>query len=131
MKRKKMHALTTTKKMIRFHGKYITYFQAFQQIATKLLRKSLDWCITFTTHNSLYLFDFPFFHVVLLFFLLTSFSQPLDFTDEQILRLIGATGDQQIISREYINGEHHILTRNENGEHIITRIVTVCSLNLS
>lgn len=50
----------------------------------------------------------------------------LDFTDEQILRLIGATGDQQIISREYINGEHHILTRNENGEHIITRIVTVC-----
>lgn len=49
----------------------------------------------------------------------------LDFTDEQILRLIGATGDQQIISREYINGEHHILTRNENGEHIITRIVTV------
>lgn len=58
-----------------------------------------------------------------------SFSQPLDFTDEQILRLIGATGDQQIISREFINGEHHILTRNENGEHIITRIVTVCELD--
>lgn len=58
----------------------------------------------------------------------TSFSQPLDFTDEQILRLIGATGDQTIISREFINGEHHILTRNENGEHIITRIVTVCKL---
>lgn len=53
------------------------------------------------------------------------FVPKLDFTDEQILRLIGATGDQQIISREYINGEHHILTRNENGEHIITRIVTV------
>ncbi|XP_055323114.1 protein grainyhead isoform X2 [Sitodiplosis mosellana] len=52
------------------------------------------------------------------------FIPKLDFTDEQILRLIGATGDQQIISREYINGEHHILTRNENGEHIITRIVT-------
>lgn len=67
-----------------------------------------------------------------LYSLTTSFSQPqqfipkLDFTDEQILRLIEATGDQQIISREYINGEHHILTRNENGEHIITRIVTVC-----
>lgn len=59
---------------------------------------------------------------------ISSFSQPLDFTDEQILRLIGATGDQQIISREFINGEHHILTRNENGEHIITRIVTVCEL---
>lgn len=64
--------------------------------------------------------------------MILSYSQPhqfipkLDFTDEQILRLIGATGDQQIISREYINGEHHILTRNENGEHIITRIVTVC-----
>lgn len=53
------------------------------------------------------------------------FVPKLEFTDEQILRLIGATGDQQIISREYINGEHHILTRNENGEHIITRIVTV------
>ncbi|XP_031620365.1 protein grainyhead isoform X6 [Contarinia nasturtii] len=52
------------------------------------------------------------------------FIPKLEFTDEQILRLIGATGDQQIISREYINGEHHILTRNENGEHIITRIVT-------
>lgn len=68
----------------------------------------------------------------LFFSIKTSYSHPqnafmpkLDFTDEQILRLIGATGDQQIISREYINGEHHILTRNENGEHIITRIVTV------
>lgn len=54
-----------------------------------------------------------------------SFIPKLDFTDEQILRLIGATDDQQIISREYINGEHHILTRNANGEHIITRILTV------
>lgn len=46
-------------------------------------------------------------------------------SDEQILRLIGSNGEsQQIISREIINGEHHILTRNENGEHIITRIVT-------
>lgn len=53
-----------------------------------------------------------------------SFMPKIDFTDEQILRLIGATDNQQIISREYINGEHHILTRNENGEHIITRIVT-------
>lgn len=53
-----------------------------------------------------------------------SYIPKLDFTDEQILRLIGANGDQQIISREYINGEHHILTRNENGEHIITRILT-------
>lgn len=32
-------------------------------------------------------------------------------------------GNQQIISREIINGEHHIITRNENGETILTRIV--------
>lgn len=44
--------------------------------------------------------------------------------DEQILRLIGTNGEnQQIISREIINGEPHILTRTENGEHVLTRIV--------
>lgn len=48
----------------------------------------------------------------------------IPFCDDQILRLIGPNGEsQQIISREIINGEHHILTRNENGDHIITRIV--------
>lgn len=76
-------------------------------------------------------FDFVLFHL----FAEISFGQSqgfipkLDFTDEQILRLIGATGDQQIISREYINGEHHILTRNENGDHIITRILTVSPIH--
>lgn len=52
----------------------------------------------------------------------------LSMSDDQILRLIGPNGEsQQIISREIINGEHHILTRNENGEHIITRIVSADS----
>ncbi|XP_037043523.1 protein grainyhead isoform X4 [Bradysia coprophila] len=49
----------------------------------------------------------------------------LSVSDDHILRLVGPNGEsQQIISREIINGEHHILTRNENGEHIITRIVS-------
>lgn len=49
----------------------------------------------------------------------------LTVSDDQILRLVAPNGEtQQIISREIINGEHHILTRNENGEHIITRIVS-------
>lgn len=46
-------------------------------------------------------------------------------SDDHILRLVGPNGEsQQIISREIINGEHHILTRNENGDHTITRIVS-------
>lgn len=49
----------------------------------------------------------------------------LAISDDHILRLVGPNGEsQQIISREIINGEHHILTRNENGEHTITRIVS-------
>lgn len=48
----------------------------------------------------------------------------IPFCDDQTLRLIGPNGESQpIISREILNGEHHILTRNENGDHIITRIV--------
>lgn len=48
----------------------------------------------------------------------------IPFCEDQALRLIGPNGEsQQIISREILNGEHHILTRNENGDHIITRIV--------
>lgn len=46
------------------------------------------------------------------------------FCDDQTLRLVGPNGEsQEIISREILNGEHHILTRNENGDHIITRFV--------
>lgn len=49
----------------------------------------------------------------------------LAISDDHILRLVGPNGEsQQIISREIIDGEHHILTRNENGEHTITRIVS-------
>lgn len=51
--------------------------------------------------------------------------EKMGLTDEQILRLIGTNGEsQQIVSREIINGEPHILTRSESGEHILTRIVT-------
>ncbi|XP_050092496.1 protein grainyhead isoform X2 [Anopheles aquasalis] len=39
--------------------------------------------------------------------------------DSHIQRLLG---NQEIISREIINGEHHIITRNEHGETILTRI---------
>ncbi|XP_049293651.1 protein grainyhead-like isoform X1 [Anopheles funestus] len=39
--------------------------------------------------------------------------------DSHIQRLLG---NQEIISRDIINGEHHIITRNENGETILTRI---------
>lgn len=49
---------------------------------------------------------------------------PYALGDDQTLRLIGPNGEsQQIISREILNGEHHILTRNENGDHILTRFV--------
>lgn len=52
--------------------------------------------------------------------------------DDSLLRLIESNQlvsklvgeNQQIISRDIINGEHHIITRNENGEHILTRIVS-------
>jgi transcription factor CP2-like protein len=43
------------------------------------------------------------------------------FDTDQLSRLVGE--NQQIISREIINGEHHIISRNQNGEHILTRIV--------
>ncbi|XP_037941758.1 protein grainyhead-like [Teleopsis dalmanni] len=55
-------------------------------------------------------------------------DQPLakiEFDENQIIRVVGPNGEQQqIISREIINGEHHILSRNEAGEHILTRIVS-------
>ncbi|XP_011296634.1 protein grainyhead isoform X6 [Musca domestica] len=55
-------------------------------------------------------------------------NQPLakiEFDENQIIRVVGPNGEQQqIISREIINGEHHILSRNEAGEHILTRIVS-------
>lgn len=51
--------------------------------------------------------------------------EKMGLSDEQILRLIGSNGEsQQIVSREIINGEPHILTRTESGEHVLTRIVT-------
>lgn len=40
--------------------------------------------------------------------------------DQFIQRLVE---NQEVVSREFVNGEHHIITRNENGEHILTRIV--------
>ncbi|XP_070496372.1 protein grainyhead isoform X4 [Chironomus tepperi] len=42
-------------------------------------------------------------------------------TNHLVSKLVGE--NQQIVSRDIINGEHHIITRNENGEHILTRIV--------
>lgn len=30
---------------------------------------------------------------------------------------------QEVISRDFVNGEAHIITRNENGEHVLTRII--------
>lgn len=52
-------------------------------------------------------------------------------SDESLFRFIESNNlvsklvgeNQQIVSRDIINGEHHIITRNENGEHILTRIV--------
>lgn len=57
--------------------------------------------------------------------------------DDSLLRLIESNQlvsklvgeNQQIISRDIINGEHHIITRNENGEHILTRIVNTGSMD--
>lgn len=40
--------------------------------------------------------------------------------DQFIQRLVE---NQEVVSRDFVNGEHHIITRNENGEHILTRIV--------
>lgn len=40
--------------------------------------------------------------------------------DQFIQRLVE---NQEIVSRDFVNGAHHIITRNENGEHILTRIV--------
>lgn len=42
-------------------------------------------------------------------------------SNQLVSKLVGE--NQQIVSRDIINGEHHIITRNENGEHILTRIV--------
>lgn len=41
--------------------------------------------------------------------------------DQFIQRLVE---NQEVVSRDFVNGEHHIITRNENGEHILTRIVS-------
>ena len=42
-------------------------------------------------------------------------------SNQLVSKLVGE--NQQIISRDIVNGEHHIITRNENGDHILTRIV--------
>ncbi|XP_037927042.1 protein grainyhead isoform X3 [Hermetia illucens] len=56
----------------------------------------------------------------------------IEVDENQIIRVVGPNGEQQqIISREIINGEHHILSRNEAGEHILTRIVSDPSKLLS
>lgn len=50
-------------------------------------------------------------------------------TSEEITRIVDnnfiqrLVENQEVISKEYINGETRIITRNENGEHILTRIV--------
>lgn len=48
-------------------------------------------------------------------------------SNQLVSKLVGE--NQQIISREIINGEHHIITRNENGEHILTRIVNTNTMD--
>jgi len=48
-------------------------------------------------------------------------------SNQIVSKLVGE--NQQIISRDIINGEHHIITRNENGEHILTRILNTASLD--
>lgn len=48
-------------------------------------------------------------------------------SNQLVSKLVGE--NQQIISRDIINGEHHIITRNENGEHILTRIVNTNSMD--
>lgn len=47
-------------------------------------------------------------------------------SNQLVSKLVGE--NQQIISRDIINGEHHIITRNENGEHILTRIVNTSAI---
>lgn len=47
--------------------------------------------------------------------------------NQLVSKLVGE--NQQIISRDIINGEHHIITRNENGEHILTRIVNTGTMD--
>lgn len=48
-------------------------------------------------------------------------------SNQLVSKLVGE--NQQIISRDIINGEHHIITRNENGEHILTRIVNTSAID--
>ncbi|GAB0091746.1 hypothetical protein DMENIID0001_066200 [Sergentomyia squamirostris] len=55
---------------------------------------------------------------------------PGDHHPDQESILIVNGESQQIIGRQIINGEHHILTRNENGDHIITRIVNTHSTHV-
>lgn len=50
--------------------------------------------------------------------------------DDSIFRLLDSSlvskivgENQQIVSTDFVNGEHHIVTRNMNGEHTLTRIV--------
>lgn len=50
-------------------------------------------------------------------------------SNQLVSKIVGE--NQQIISREIINGEHHIITRNENGEHILTRIVNTAAMEQS
>jgi transcription factor CP2-like protein len=50
-------------------------------------------------------------------------------SNQLVSKIVGE--NQQIISREIINGEHHIITRNENGEHILTRIVNTSAMDHS
>uniref|UniRef100_A0A182JK07 Uncharacterized protein n=1 Tax=Anopheles atroparvus TaxID=41427 RepID=A0A182JK07_ANOAO len=59
----------------------------------------------------------------------TDMSLPDDGTTEKVydketntVHIQRLLGNQEIISRDIINGEHHIITRNENGETILTRI---------
>lgn len=48
-------------------------------------------------------------------------------SNQLVSKIVGE--NQQIISRDIINGEHHIITRNENGEHILTRIVNTSAMD--
>lgn len=58
--------------------------------------------------------------------------------DDSLLRLIESNQlvsklvvgeNQQIIRREIVDGEHHFITRGENGEHIYTRIVNTNTMD--
>lgn len=54
---------------------------------------------------------------------------PIQQVGEEVTRMVDNSflqrlvENQEVISREFINGEAHIITRNENGEHVLTRII--------